>query len=118
MMMRIIKECDVAGQKVQVKELTVGEIRAWLAGKTEPGDLVDSMLFEELSLSDLPVLTSLSAEAVEALTPAEIDAILPVIREVNGRFFQMCEKAAAIGRRILAEQGKNASATSNAPSPP
>lgn len=100
--MRVIKEIEVGGRKVQVKELTVGEIRGWLAGKAAVGDLVDSMLFEEVSISDLAVLTDLSAEEVDAMTPGEIARVIEVAREVNARFFAMRERVVAMGREILA----------------
>lgn len=108
--MRIIREYPLGARKVMVKELTVGEIRAWLAGKVELGDLVDTMLFEELALSDLEVLTDLTAEDIEQLAPSEIEALQPALREVNARFFAMREKVAMMGRQILAQQ-KNASPT-------
>lgn len=100
--MRVIREIEVGGRKVLVKELTVGEIRAWLAGKAEGGDLVDSMLFEEVALSDVSVFTDLAAEAVDAMTPTEVAQVVDVAREVNGRFFAMREKVVAMGREILA----------------
>lgn len=110
--MRVIRELKLDGKVIgQVKELTVDEIRAWLAGKTGGEDLVDAMLFEEISLSDIPVLTNLTADAVGALAPSEIDSLLPELKEVNARFFAMREKTAAIGRQILAEQSKSASKT-------
>ncbi len=105
--MRLIREITVAGTKVLVKELTVGEIRAWLASKTEVGDLVDSALFEELALSDLLAMTDLTPEALEAMAPSEIAEVLAVAREVNGRFFAMRERVVALGREILAAQSES-----------
>lgn len=101
--MRIIREHPLDGRKAMVKELTVGEIRAWLAGKVELGDLVDTMLFEELALSDIEQLTDLTAEEIDQLAPSEIDALLPVLKEVNARFFAMREKVAMMGRQLLAQ---------------
>ncbi len=102
--MRVIREIDLDGKAVQVREMTVGEIRAWLASKENLGDVVDSLLFDEVALSDLPFLTSLVAADVDALTPSEIEKVLAVAKEVNAAFFVMREKTAALGQRILAEQ--------------
>ena len=102
--MRVIREIDLDGKAVQVREMTVGEIRAWLASKENLGDVVDSLLFDEVALSDLPFLTSLVATDVDALTPSEIEKVLAVAKEVNAAFFVMREKTAALGQRILAEQ--------------
>lgn len=101
--MRIIREHPLGDRKVMVKELTVAEIRAWLAGKVELGDLVDTMLFEELTLSDIEQLTDLTAEEIDHLAPSEIDALLPVLKEVNARFFVMRERVAMMGRQLLAQ---------------
>lgn len=102
--MRVIREIDLGGKPVQVKELTVGDIRRWLASKETPDGLVDSLLFEEVSLSDLEFLTDLDAAAVDALTPTEIEKILALAKEVNQAFFVMRERTVALGQRILAEQ--------------
>ena len=105
--MRVIREIDLDGKKVQVREMTVGEIRQWLASKTGIGDLVDSMLFEEIALSDLSFMTDLKGDDIDALTPSAINQVLDVAKEVNATFFVMCEKTAALGQRILAEQQKS-----------
>lgn len=106
--MRVIREIDLDGRAVQVRELTVGEIRRWLASKVGPGDVVDSLLFEEVALSDLSFLSDLDAAAVDALTPSEIDKVVSVAREINAVFFAMRERTVALGRRILAEQAGSA----------
>ena len=51
--MRVIREIEVAGLKVQVKELTVGEIRAWMKDASAAGgDLVDAALGQFVLRSD------------------------------------------------------------------
>lgn len=102
--MRVIREIDVGGKAVQVRELTVGEIRAWLKDAAAPGgDLVDAALFEEFSLSDLCRMTTLKAEDIDPLSPAEIRSIATVAQEVNADFFAMRGRLAALGRRAIAE---------------
>lgn len=108
--MRVIRDLKLDGKVIgQVKELTVGEIRSWLLSKTVAGDLVDSMLFDEISLSDIPVLTTLTDDELTGLAPSEIDSLLPQLKEVNARFFMMREKVVALGRQVLAVQPKNES---------
>lgn len=102
--MRVIREIDLDGKAVQVREMTVGDIRAWLASKATLGDVVDSMLFEEVALSDLTFLTDLTADGIDALTPGDIEKVLAVAKEVNAAFFAMRGRTAALGQRILAEQ--------------
>ena len=102
--MRVIREIDLDGKAIQVREMTVGDIRAWLASKETLGDVVDSLLFEEVALSDLPFLTTLTDADVDAMTPSEVEKVLVVAKEVNAIFFAMRERTAALGRRILADQ--------------
>lgn len=102
--MRLIREKEVPGRdiKVLVKELELHEIRAWLAERTQPDDLIDSMLLEDASVSDLLVLTDISPENLERLAPSEIKMLLDEAKEINEAFFVMREKIVAIGQKILA----------------
>ena len=104
--MRVIREIDLGGRAVQVRELTVGEVRQWLASKVTPGDMVDSLLFEEIALSDLAFLTDLDAAAVDTLTLSEVERLVAVAKEVNAAFFAMRERTVALGQRILAAQAE------------
>jgi len=110
---RIIKEKKIGDRVVQIKELTLAEIRAWLADQGE-GDVVDAMLFDDCSLRDLTRLTDLQAAALEELAPSEIEELVNAAREVNWRFFAMREKIVALGRDILAQQAAPSSGSSAA----
>jgi len=105
--MRVIREIEVGGLKIQVKELTVGEIRAWLkeAGMVS-GDLVDAALFEEFSLPDLQRLTDLTTEAVAGLAPSDLRQVFAACEEVNADFFAMRSRALALGRAALSGNSK------------
>lgn len=101
--MRVIREIDVGGRKVQVRELTVGEIRAWLKDSgMVSGDLVDAALFEEFSIPDLCAMTNLSADDIDALQPSEIREVAAVAKEVNADFFAMRNRFVTLGRQIVA----------------
>lgn len=101
--MRVIREIEVGGRKVQVKELSVGEIRAWLAGLgSSTVDAVDVALFEEMSLGELALMTGLSQQDIEAMTPSELAEVLTTAQEVNARFFGMRARIEEMGKRALA----------------
>lgn len=88
--MRVIREIEVGGLKIQVKELTVGEIRAWLKDSgMVSGDLVDAALFEEFSLPDLLRMTDLTTESIAGLAPGDLRQVFAVAEEVN-RDFSRC----------------------------
>jgi len=91
--MRVIREIEVAGLKIQVKELTVGEIRAWLKEADGlSGDVVDVLLFEDMDLPGLRRMTSLDASAVDTLPPSAVREIIAAAREVNADFFAMRDR--------------------------
>lgn len=106
--MRVIREIEIGGRKVQVKELTVGEIRAWLKdAQFGASDVVDVLLFEDIDLPALARMTDLDAAAIEAMTPGDLRRVIDAAREVNADFFAMRDRVTASGR---------ASPASNAPS--
>ncbi len=103
--MRVIREIEVAGQKIQVRELTLAEIRTWFKKVSSPengGDLVDATLFEEFSVSDLSALTNLTGKKADSLTPSEIREVVAVAKEVNADFFAMRGRLVQLGRQIVA----------------
>lgn len=105
--MRVIREIEVAGLKVRVKELTVGEIRAWLKDSgMVSGDLVDAALFEDFSLPDLQCMTDLTTEAVAGLAPSDLLKVFKACEEVNADFFAMRSRALVLGRAALSGDSK------------
>ncbi|WP_322521150.1 hypothetical protein SR882_10270 [Guyparkeria halophila] len=105
------------GRRVEVKELTIAEIRSWLAELTErlersfdeeaasePVDLVDEHLLEDMTLDDLVRMTSLDHDGINELSQSAIDQIAATARELNPHFFGM-------RRRLLARSGEVRSAS-------
>lgn len=101
--MRVIREIDLDGRTVQVRELTVGEIRAWLKDAAAPGgDLVDAALFDDFGIPDICRMTDLGASDIDVLTPADIRRVAAVAQEVNADFFAMRNRLADLGRKVVA----------------
>lgn len=100
--MRVVREIEVGGRKIAIRELTVGEIRNWLKESgAVSGDVVDATLFDDFSLPDLTMMTSLVPEAINAMTPSEIRDVRRVAEEVNADFFAMRSRVVALGRQML-----------------
>lgn len=102
--MRVVRDIEVGGRKIAVRELTIGEIRNWLKESgAVSGDVVDATLFDDFSLPDLTMMTSLDTEAINAMTPSEIREVRRVAEEVNADFFAMRSRVVALGRRMLSQ---------------
>lgn len=88
---------------VVVRELTVGELRAWLKGleaKLARGDLIDALLLEDFALLDFALFTDLPPGAIDELAPSQLRELLAVIQEVNPDFFAMAGRMAQAGRSL------------------
>lgn len=106
-----------AERSVLFKELTLAEIRQWLAlvtadaaaaattenaGFSAPAvDVATSQLFEDFDVADLVMLTDLVDDDLGDFTPAELAAIHARCKTVNARFFAMRERLVAIGQAAM-----------------
>lgn len=84
------KELQLGAVAVTVRELTVLQVRSWLADTIAPKeqlDVVDQVLFSECSLSDLQRMTSLTLEQINQLRPSELRQVIALCKELNPDFF-------------------------------
>lgn len=112
MSMTLTKTIDLPGLVVTVRELTVGEIRAWMKRTAEGGhDPVDDTLLQEISLADLYAMTDLQPGQAEGLTPSQLRRVFEGCREVNPDFFGLRDRIESAGRQILARLSEGSSET-------
>ncbi len=105
--MRAVTTIQVLGRDVSIKELTVAEIRQWLAegwlSDIESSiDPVDVVLFDGWSIPELRRLTDLSVEEIDRATPSELEAVWEKAKGVNRIFFQMRDERLAKAGEVLA----------------
>lgn len=105
--MRVIREIEVGGRKALIKELTLGELRVWLAecATRITVDLVDEVFADQdLLIGDLPSFCDLAAADLEGIAPSELAPVVQAIREVNERFFVIWRRrlAAVMGSPSIA----------------
>ncbi len=98
---------------VTVRELTVGEVRDWLAGIEKGTALVDAggeFVWDDLSLADLARMSDAPAAAFDAFAPSELEPLREAARALNPHFFRTRAAVAAAQqamiRRLLPEQSK------------
>lgn len=100
-----VKVVTLAGQSVTVKELTVTDVRNWVA-EQEAGAMVDplrSMVFDDCSLDDLARMASLEAQAMESMTYADLDTLRSACKALNPHFFRVRAALLRVARQLEAE---------------
>lgn len=113
MSMTLSKPIQLPDLVVTVRELTVGEIRAWMKRTAEGGnDPVDDTLLQEVSLGDLYAMTDLQPGQAESLTPSQLRLVFEGCREVNPDFFGLRDRIESAGRLILERLSSDLSETS------
>ncbi|MFV3367562.1 hypothetical protein ACNFH5_05205 [Pseudomonas sp. NY15435] len=98
---------------VQVRELTVGEIRQMLKSMAEggDGDMVDYAVLEEIGLRELLLMTDLEQEIIEGLAPSQLRKVYEACREINKDFFALRARVEETGRVVLAKLSGSSSET-------
>lgn len=86
---------NLDGREIIVRELTVAGVRQMLTPDTAL-DMLGSALFEDVSLRDITIMTSLTAEDIEALRPSQLQQVLAACREANTHFFAMLARLASL----------------------
>lgn len=85
------KELQLGEISVTVRELTVLQVRAWLAEINKPTeaefDLLNEALFTDCAISDLKRMTSLTEEQINHMRPSELRKVIALCKELNPDFF-------------------------------
>ena len=109
------KTIQVNGLTINIKELTVSEIRTALkleeseGNESQATDVVDMFLLDDISLPDIRRMTDLSKKQMETMPPSELKQVETACREVNADFFALRQKVIQYADLL--------SATENAPQP-
>ena len=89
---------------VEVRELTVGEIRRCLAEleseASAEADIVGEFLRSDLSLRDLARLTDLTVEDMDDLPQSAVAKIADAAKKLNPDFFGMRTRLSDAGKRL------------------
>ncbi|EOZ3002676.1 TPA: hypothetical protein SL809_000099 [Pseudomonas aeruginosa] len=79
---------DIDGVELTVRELSVADVRK-LMQEVSDQDLVSNALFEDIRLSDLCLMTSVTESQINDLRPSQLAKLLDACKEVNPHFFGM-----------------------------
>lgn len=101
--MRKVDTVMLNDQTIQVKELTVAEVRHWMMDiqaaenkETNTVDLViDQSLFESIAIGDILRMTDLNHDQIDNFTPSQLQIIIAKCKELNPDFFGMRQRLLA-----------------------
>ncbi|MDY1134945.1 hypothetical protein SOK09_32020, partial [Pseudomonas aeruginosa] len=79
---------DIDGVELTVRELSVADVRK-LMQEVSDQDLVNNVLFEDIRLSDLCLMTSVTKSQINDLRPSQLAKLRDACKEVNPHFFGM-----------------------------
>jgi hypothetical protein len=105
--MVLTKQVEIGdGKTVTVRELTVGEIRTWLAeaeAKSAEGiDLIGALLMGEVALDDLARMTDITVAEMDGLSQSALNTILEAARTLNPNFFGLMTRVMAAAKQVTA----------------
>jgi len=116
MSMSITRSVNLGGGlDVEVRELTVAEIRGWMAEPTKPEErefdlLTDLMSFDGIGMDEIHRFTNLKREVIETLPPSQLAKVAAVIKELNAVFFdQYLPNLNKLRDRLVENNTKSAS---------
>lgn len=108
--MRREQQLELGGQAITVHELTVGEVRVWLAdaeGQVQMDadgtpDVVALWLLDDCTFGDLRRMSSATREQLDSLTDSQLRALVDACKGLNPGFFGMRARLMALGQSSLA----------------
>lgn len=106
--MRLTETVETSTGPVTVRELTVGEVRQWLASlnaapAVSETDLVGSLLFADCSLADMRIFCVGDVD-FDALTQTEINSVIDAAKRINPDFFRLRLTLIQAGEKAIAAQ--------------
>lgn len=91
--MGLVKTIDAAGRTVTVRELTVTEVRDWVASlerlEEKVIDLVSALASDDMSLDELKRMSDLTDDDIGQLTATGIAALVSAAKALNPHFFNV-----------------------------
>ena len=93
----LTREVSAAERRVTVRELTVREVRQWLADMEEAAtrqdvDVVGEFMLEGLSFEELTRFCDITRDELDACTQGEVAALAKAAKELNPGFFRVRER--------------------------
>ncbi len=86
------KTMRIGAQDFTVKEMDVAGIRALI--QVKPADVVDQLLLEDVSLTELAAMYGVEPAAFDGLTGTDLEQLRAAATEVNAHFFGLLGRVA------------------------
>lgn len=93
---------------VEVRQLTIGEIRDWLTAPAPDETGFDILLLEDVSLTELRLMSTLTDDLTPLLSQDDLMAVAEKARELNPLFFGMRSRLLALAQNTPTESANSA----------
>ena len=94
------------GREISVRELTVSEIKSWFtelgANSNGPTDAISEVLFEDISLREIAMLTDLSPTQIDSFKPSALHHVVNAIFATNPHWLSCRRRIMSAAERIRA----------------
>lgn len=113
--MALRERVPVGAMSVEVRELTVAEVRDWLLAREvgAPVDPVYALALDDCSLEDIAAMCSTPAEQLAGAAPSDLEGLVAACRRINPHFFRVravLNSAALLNLSALQPPQSNATA--------
>lgn len=98
------KVLELGDARITVRELTVADVRQWLAdaekAEADGVDVVGSLLLDDISLADLTQMTDASVSDLDALPLSALHKVVDAAKSLNPDFFALRGKIIKAARQL------------------
>lgn len=92
-MSRLTRQVTCSERTVEVRELTVGEVRQWLADLDAAAeaevDVVGEFMADGISFAELERFTDLAPAELDTLTESDVVKVVEAVKKLNPGFFRL-----------------------------
>lgn len=78
--------------RITVREMTVLQVRGWLAEDSAQEGLIDTAFLPDCAFSDLKRMSTLTDAQIDTLRPSQLREVVELCKELNPDFFDFLRR--------------------------
>jgi hypothetical protein len=95
----------IGSESIEVRELTVAEVRAWMSEieAIPQRDALHALALEDCGIDDLARMCNVSTHQLEAFSPSQLAPVVAAAKELNPHFFRVRAALNSVARTMMAQ---------------